>query len=539
MGKEPKPLVYCLLVDDREQNLIALEALLQGEGISLLKARSGREALELLLKHEVALALIDVQMPEMDGFELAELMRGSERTRGVPIIFLTADSSNQQRRFRGYEAGAVDFLQKPIETEILKSKAGIFFDLFRQRQEVARQRDELASMMEENNRLLEESRQYSLALQQADRRKDEFLATLAHELRNPLAPILSAVQFMRLTEGTNEESEEIHEIVERQVNHLVRLVDDLLEVSRITSGKIQLKRERVDLNEAIRNAVDTSRPQLDSGKHQLTLHLPVESPIVDGDMVRLTQIFANLLNNAAKYTPDGGHISIGVRQDDNHVEVSVRDTGMGIPAEMLSHVFDMFTQINRHLKRAQGGLGIGLTLVKRLVELHEGSVGVTSAGEGQGTEFTVRLPLLDQAIDQDAQSPSEGESSAKEHRILLIDDNKDALSCLRMLIKIHGNPVATATSGEEGIDQIASFKPTIIFLDLGMPGMDGFETARRIRQLPEGKNVMLVALTGWGQEEDRQRTKQAGFDHHIVKPVSSQILRELLAATRAVPDSIC
>lgn len=395
LAKETNQLVYFLLVDDREQNLVALESLLRRDGLLLLKARSGRDALELLLQYEVALALIDVQMPGMDGFELAELMRGAERTRHVPIIFLTASSMNDyQRRFRGYEAGAVDFLHKPIEPDILKSKTGVFLDLFRQRQEVARQRDELAVMIVENKRLLEESRQYAHALQEADRRKDEFLATLAHELRNPLAPILSAVQLLGLSEELDDETSEVLEIIERQVNHMVRLVDDLLEVSRITSGKIQLQLNPIDLNDVIRNAIETSLPLLEGGNHTFTLHLG-EGPIqIEGDMVRLTQVLSNLLNNAAKYTPEGGIISLTTEQGENWVQVRIKDSGLGIPQEMLNKVFEMFTQVNRHLKRSQGGLGIGLTLVKRLVELHGGRIGATSDGEGLGSEFTIKLPLI-------------------------------------------------------------------------------------------------------------------------------------------------
>jgi len=313
----------------------------------------------------------------------------------VPIIFLTASSTNDyQRRFRGYEAGAVDFLHKPIEPDILKSKTGVFLDLFRQRQEVARQRDELAVMIVENKRLLEESRQYAYALQEADRRKDEFLATLAHELRNPLAPILSAVQLLGLSDDVDKETSEVLEIIERQVNHMVRLVDDLLEVSRITSGKIQLQLNPIDLNDVIRNAIETSLPLLEGGNHSFSVNLD-ETPIkIEGDMVRLTQVLSNLLNNAAKYTPEGGLISLTTEQGENWVQVRIKDSGLGIPQEMLNKVFEMFTQVNRHMKRSQGGLGIGLTLVKRLVELHGGRISATSEGEGLGSEFTMKLPLM-------------------------------------------------------------------------------------------------------------------------------------------------
>lgn len=528
IGPKPPP-VYFLLVDDREQNLVALRTLLRREGLELLSAHSGREALELLLQYEVALALIDVQMPEMDGFELAELMRGSERTRRVPIIFLTAGSNDQQRRFRGYEAGAVDFLNKPIEPDILRSKAGVFFDLYCERQEVARQRDELAVMVDENQRLLEATRQYARALQETDRRKDEFLATLAHELRNPLAPILSSVQLLRYGGISPTDAAGIYEIVERQVNHVVRLVDDLLEVSRITSGKIRLQQEPMDLADAVRNALETSRPMLGQGKHDLQITLPEEPLIVNGDMVRLTQVVSNLLNNAAKYTPEGGHIGLSLERDGRWASIRVRDTGLGIPAEMLADVFTMFTQINRHLKRSQGGLGIGLTLVKRLVELHGGNVAVTSDGEGQGAEFLVRLPLAVETLQVVAPEQS-NDRQLSAQKILLIDDNIDGLDMLRMLLSAYGHDVVTASSGPRGIEQVPDFGPSVIFLDIGMPGMDGYETAKRLRALPEGKQFKLVALTGWGQDEDRRRTREAGFDFHLVKPVDAGAIETLLSS---------
>lgn len=530
MTNSTPPLVYFLLVDDREQNLIALEALLQREGLAFLKARSGEQALEFLLKHDVALALLDVQMPTMNGFELAELMRGMERTRRVPIIFLTAESNDQQRRFRGYEAGAVDFLHKPIETDILKSKAEVFFDLYRQRQEVARQRDELATMIEENKRLLEESRQNALALQQADRRKDEFLATLAHELRNPLAPILNAAQVLRRTGNTAIDAKSVYEMIERQVKHLVRLVDDLMEMSRITSGKIQLQRVRMELTEAVQNALDANRLHLESHTHRLHVEITDEPLIVTGDMVRLTQVVGNLLNNAAKYTPEGGDIWLVVQRVNGWAEVRVKDSGLGIPKDMLATVFEMFTQINQHLQRSQGGLGIGLTLVKRLVELHGGTVSVASEGEGRGAEFTMRLPLVPVAEVPKADSEEPKPAVAQSHRVLIIDDNVDGVSSLRALLAVCGHQVETATSGLQGVEKASTFRPRIVFLDIGMPGMDGYDTAKELRSLPGGPELVLVALTGWGQEEARSRSREAGFDHHLVKPIDANAIEELIAS---------
>lgn len=370
-----------LLVDDLEENLLALEALLQREGLNCLKARSGEEALELLLVHEFALALLDVQMPEMDGFQLAEFMRGSERTRHVPIIFLTAGSADTQRRFRGYEAGAVDFIQKPIEADILRGKANVFFDLYQQRQLIVTQRDELEA--------------YANVLQSIDRRKNEFLAVLGHELRNPVMA-LSAVPHLLKKHGIeSERGATILEQMQRQVHHLGRLVDDLLDISRIDQGKIALRKERAALQNILGLAVEASQPQIDARHH--TLHLDIEEQTVwlDVDVTRVVQIVSNLLNNAAKYTPVSGKIELASWTVGDYIVIEVRDNGVGIPAEMQSKIFDLFTQVGREDPSAPAGLGIGLALVKQLVELHGGDISLASAGSGQGSTFKVRLPFAE------------------------------------------------------------------------------------------------------------------------------------------------
>lgn len=524
-----------LLVDDRDANLVALERLLRRDGLHLLKARSGPEALELLLKHDVALALVDVQMPGMDGFELAELMRGSDRTRRVPIVFITAGHSDQKRRFRGYETGAVDFLQKPIENDVLKSKASVFFDLHTERQEVQRQRDEMERINLENARLLEESRQFAAALQDADQRKDEFLATLAHELRNPLSPILNGIQLLGLLQPDDEteseeaqENAEIREMIERQVHHMVRLVDDLLEVSRITSGKIHLQTERIELAQVLRHAVETSRPNIVETEHQLDILMPDEKVFVNGDMTRLAQVVSNLLNNSARYTPSGGRITLTLESRGDHAKIKVGDNGIGIPTGMLDKVFELFAQVNRQHKQANGGLGIGLALVKHLVELHQGTVSVHSDGENCGAEFTVNIPLLQP--EPAFAEPVTLTRTDRNHgiKVMAVDDNTDALKSLSRLLIAMGHDVATADTGPEGIELFETFQPRCVFLDIGMPEMDGCEVARRIRRLPGGGDACLVALTGWGQEEDRARTEAAGFDHHAVKPIAKDAIRALL-----------
>jgi len=386
--------VYFLLVDDLDDNLLALEALLRRDGLVLLKARSGSEALELLLVHDVALALVDVHMPEMDGFELAELIRGSEKTRRVPIIFLTAGGPDEQRRFRGYETGAVDFIRKPVENDVLRSKVDVFYELYRQRQEVACQRDELSAATTEIGRLLTESRRQAEELREMDQRKDEFLATLAHELRNPLAPILNAVSVMQVRGMADPILESMREVIERQTRHMARLVDELLDVSRIATGKLSLQLKPMDLMTVVNRAVEVARSTIDLHKHQLEVVLPTRPVLLEGDEVRLTQVFANLLTNAAKYTQPGGQIRVVGEADGDTLRVYVDDTGIGIPKDMLSRVFGLFVQVDFSLERSQGGLGVGLALVRRLVELHQGHVTASSLGLGHGSRFTVTLPRL-------------------------------------------------------------------------------------------------------------------------------------------------
>jgi len=376
-----KPINF-LLVDDLEENLLALEALLQREGLTCLKARSGEQALELLLVHDVALALLDVQMPDMNGFELAEFMRGNARTSHVPIIFVTAGVADARRRFRGYEAGAVDFIQKPIEADVLRSKAAVFFDLYRQRQQLEAQRDELEAAAQ--------------ALRRADRHKDSFLAVLAHELRNPVAALSGGLHLLG-KDIAAERATDIRTRMDRMLTHLSHLVDDLLDVSRVSQGKISLRKARIEVTEVLNSAIEASQHNLDAGKHQFTVQMPAEPIWLDADHTRLAQVVSNLLNNAAKYTPEGGTVTLSAVADGGMAEIRVSDTGVGIPPEMQSRIFEIFAQVEDHLTKAQGGLGIGLALAKQLVALHGGTLGVASAGQDQGSTFTVRVPIAVEA----------------------------------------------------------------------------------------------------------------------------------------------
>jgi len=376
---------------------------------------------------------------------------------------------------------------------------------------------------------LSERKRMEDRLLEADQRKDEFLATLAHELRNPLAPLRNALHALRLAGASGAGADRLHGMMERQVNHMVRLVDDLLEVSRITRGKIELRPERVDLADVVRAATETSRPLIDAGRHELEVALPDAPLPLEADPVRLAQVVGNLLNNAAKYTPRGGHIRVTAERRGSEVALHVRDDGVGIPAEMLHKIFDLFTQVDRTLASAQGGLGIGLTLVRRIVELHGGRVEARSAGANSGSEFVVTLPLApspDASAGPSAADPEPG--ALPLHRVLIVDDNADAAESLGLLLRMLGADVTIAHDGPGALATLQHFRPSIVLLDIGMPGMDGYEVAARVRALPGLERVLLVALTGWGQSEDRQRSHAAGFDHHFVKPIDLAALQALL-----------
>lgn len=369
------------------------------------------------------------------------------------------------------------------------------------------------------------------ALRENDRRKDEFLATLAHELRNPLAPLEHGLEILRLHSGQGDATERVRQIMARQVSHMCRLVDDLLEVSRITRGKIELRTERIEVGQVLRGVLDAWRAGAERAGHHVVVALPGEPLYVRGDSVRLAQVFANLLNNAVKYTEPGGRIEVGARHEDGKVVVSVRDNGVGIAPEMLPRIFDMFAQVDRASNRSQGGLGIGLTLVRSLVQLHGGTVTAYSAGVGQGAEFVVTLPEAVERRTSIQLPEDEARPLSKACRVLVVDDNRDAAESLGTLLEMIGADVRVEYDGASALRTFAAYHPSVVLLDLGMPGMDGFEVARRIREQATGEDAMLVAMTGWGQEEDRRRTREAGFAHHLVKPAELRSLRRLLSAT--------
>ena len=511
--------VNILLVDDQPSKLLTYETILGDLGDTLITANSAAEALQHLLKTEIAVVLVDVCMPELDGYELAAMIRQHPRFQQTAIIFVSAVMLTDLDRLRGYECGAVDYVPVPVVPEILRAKVSVFADLYRKSRALERLNGELEARVAERTAALEAT---TSALQEAAERKDEFLAMLAHELRNPLAPIRTAVQLLRLKELAEPQRASARDIIERQVEHLVNLIDDLLDVSRITRGMIALQRQPVLIGAIVARAVETARPTIDARRHVLAIDMPDELLTVDGDKTRLVQVLANILHNAAKFTAPGGRIGLRVAREGSHATIAVTDTGIGIPAETLPRVFDLFTRCHSDADRGQGGLGIGLALVRRLTEMHGGTVGAHSDGPDRGTTLTVRLPVLlhQHAAAAGDRPRDEAVPVGPQRRILIADDNHDAATSLSLQLKLAGHEVRTVYDGVEALEAAELFRPDVALLDLGMPRVDGYEVARRLRAQPWALGTTLIALTGWGQPQDRARSAAAGFDVHLVKPVS-------------------
>ncbi len=519
-------LIDILLVDDEPRNLDALEAILDDRGYRLLRADSADAALRLLLDHEVAAIVLDIKMPGMSGFELAQIIKSTKKFRQVPIIFLTAYMIGDQDVIAGYGAGAVDYLTKPINPQILRHKVAVFADLFRKTRALA----------ELNLRLEERVAERTAALDAAAKQKDEFLAILAHELRNPLAPLRTGLDLvMGAQQKGQPASDRTIAAMNRQLDHMVRLIDDLLDISRISRGVLELKKDRVDLAGVIDGAIDTVRPLLE--RRKLAISADVPRPMyAHADPTRVTQILGNLLNNAAKFTPEGGRISIELARDGEHATIVVRDSGMGIPASQLDRVFEMFARVDRGERRTMDqGLGIGLALSRRLADLHSGTLTATSEGEGKGSTFTLRLPAL--AVVEVTVGHANGKTvaaaEARGFNILVIEDNDDIADTLAELLGDLGHQVAVARTGPEGVEMVQKVQPEIVLCDLGLPGMDGVEVCRSVRALQLAAQPIMIALTGWGREDDRRRTSEAGFDHHLVKPIAADKLHGVLRALRA------
>jgi PAS domain S-box-containing protein len=658
-GKEK---VNILLVDDQPAKLLGYEAILQDLDENLIKAHSGREALEHLLGGNVAVVLVDVCMPELDGFELADMIRQHPRCQKTAIIFVSAIHMSDLDRLKGYDFGAVDYVSVPVVPEILRARVSIFVDLFRKTQQLERFNRDLEQLVAERTKALSASHAqlrvseerlrlavegagmgtwdadlrtgyahwsethfkmlgYPLPeegrasmemfrervhpedlsrvtaaierarreqtmfssehriiradnaavtwvssfgrffyeegiaarfvgvlfditerkvleenLKEADRRKDEFLAILAHELRNPLNPIRSAANVLRMQESTNTELAWSRDVIDRQVNHLTRLVDDLLDVSRITSGKLDLRRERVALADVVQSAIEASKPLLEESGHELEISIPDEPLYLNADLVRLSQAIINLLNNSAKFTNANGRIRLVAEGGPEAVTLRVIDNGTGIPKEKLPYLFDMFYQVRDDLENPSSGLGIGLTLVRHLVEMHGGTVEAKSDGINRGSEFILHLPILAASPDAPAGTKRIAADSGspvprieKSRRILVVDDNRDSAESLAVLLQLSGHEVCAVYDGLQAVNLGGTFLPEVVILDLGMPKMSGYEAARAIRGQAWGAGILLIALTGWGQENDRKRTQEAGFDAHLTKPLNYDALKAILA----------
>jgi signal transduction histidine kinase len=520
-----------LVVDDDPDNLTAYEAALAPLGRRVTLVRSGMQALARLLEQDFALLLLDVSMPDMNGLETARRIRQRARNRGLPILFITGVTSSTDVVLEAYEVGAFDFLMKPIPPAVLRAKARVYLQLQERTYELLREsaqlRDAHARLGEADQKLRERDAS-ALALRSAqdeNRRKDEFLGMLSHELRNPLWTVVNALELLKMRDSPL--GRELA-IIERQVEHLTHIVGDLLDFSRLTRGKITLRRETVELASVVANAIDTARPLIEQRAHQVTVQVP-DGLAVDADRHRLQQVIENLLANAVKYTAERGLIAISAEPDGRFARIAVRDNGRGIPAALLRRLFQPFVQGEQALDRSEGGLGIGLTLVETLIELHGGRIEAHSEGPGTGATFTVRWPIASPspAIEQ---APAAAAAMAA-RRILIVDDNAEAADMLGALLRIAGHEVALAHDGPAALEVARDFAPHLALLDLGLPVMDGYELARRLRLLEACSATLLVALSGYGQPDDRQRSAAAGFAHHLVKPVKLATLEALFART--------
>ena len=544
--------VNILIVDDEPRNLMVLETVLDDPAYRLVRAGSGKEALLALIADEFAVLVLDVRMPDMTGFELAQLIKERRKTSRVPIIFLTAYYNEDQHVLEGYGSGAVDYLHKPVNASVLRSKVAIFAELHRKRRAlelanlalhdevVERRRAELRlnELNETLDRRVTERTQALHAsearLRDTDRRKDEFLATLSHELRNPLAPVRNAAQVLRLKAADSPELQSASEIIDRQIQAMSRLIDDLMDMSRIKQGKIELRLETVELSRILGDAIETSQPLIDQCGHELVQSLPAQKLFVHADPTRLAQVFMNLLTNAAKYMDSGGRIEMLAVEQSGEVLVTIKDTGIGLAAERLKSVFEMFSQVDTALSRSHGGLGIGLALSQKLVEMQGGSVEAHSRGLGFGSEFLVRLPGALPGRDEPAENPVATVPAAPGAagpglRVLVADDNVDAAAALCMLLEMTGHTVRMMHDGQAAVEAVRDFDPQVILLDIGMPKLNGYEACRQIRSNPGGSGRTVVAITGWGQPDDLLASKEAGFDSHMVKPVDPELMLDLIA----------
>ncbi len=498
-----------LLADDNADMRTYVRALLSPM-YDVRAVADGAAALSAARETRPDLILSDLMMPNVDGFSLLKALRGDPALRDVPVILLSA-RAGEESRIEGLGAGADDYVVKPFPARELLARVGAML--------------ELAAVRRERQDALERQQRQ---LEAADRQKNEFLAMLAHELRNPLAPIRNAGELLSRTVAADPDARSALATVERQVNHLTRLVDDLLDISRITQGRIELHRGNVRLEQVIAQAVEAVEPIIGQQRHRITIVNSRKPLVVNGDPERLVQCVGNILTNAAKYTPPNGEIRVESGDERGEARIAITDNGVGLSPDLLPHVFDLFLQGERTLDRAQGGLGVGLTIVRRLIEMHGGTVAASSAGVNRGSTFEIRLPLMQDVQTTPAPAPA---PERRPRRILVVDDNADGAKILAALLKLDGHEVEIALSGLEALDRLPVFRPNVALVDIGLPGLDGYEVARRIRAAV-GTDIHLVAITGYGRHEDRERGRAAGFDAHLVKPVAFPALQRVIADVR-------
>ncbi|HEY1817722.1 MAG TPA: response regulator [Kofleriaceae bacterium] len=524
-----------LVVDDSDTNLVAVEAALASLGHELVMAKSGAEALAHLLARDFALIILDVAMPQMDGFEVAKLVRSRARNSTTPILFVTGLAWQDEEVLRGYELGACDFLMKPIRAEVLRAKATVFIQLQERTLELHEKAEELRrAQTRAHERELEVQRErfetellehQMKQLAESDKRKDEFLAILAHELRNPLQPLQTAVELIE-ADTTKPVPPRVRNIIQRQVHYIGRLVDDLLDVARFQTGKLELRKELVHLDKLVEEAVSAAMPAAETRGHQLTVG-GSGAPTVHGDPVRLVQIVSNLLSNAIKYTPPNGRIRVEYGIADGRAFARVVDTGRGIVPAVLPKIFEMFVQ-ERVAESGAGGLGLGLGLAKRLVELHNGEIFASSPGPDKGSTFELRLPLADPDSIARPTPPPPTDPTLKPLRAVVVDDAADLRELVADLLRMKGHEVMAVEDGPSAVALIRSERPDVALIDIGLPEMDGYEVARELRRDLPSPQLRLIAMTGYGQAADKLAAQQAGFDAHIVKPASAdKIMRAL------------
>lgn len=511
------PSIDILLVDDEPRNLDALEAILGDPAYRLLRAEDADRALHLLLESDVAAIVLDIKMPLVSGFELAQMIKKTRRFRETPIVFLTAHMIDDEHIIAGYDAGAVDYLTKPVNPQILRHKVAVFAALFRTTR----------ALTDLNNTLEARVRERTVELERAAHQKDEFLAILAHELRNPLMPLRAGLDLIK-RHPAQLPSEKTIGLMDQQVRHMVRLIDDLIDVSRISRGWLELQKGPLDLRALVESTVESIRTLFE--RKGQTLSLTCKGEIgADADETRVAQILINLLTNASKFTPDGGRITVTLADERGGAVIRVSDTGSGIPSDKIEEIFGMFARVERPGVSAQSGLGIGLALARRLAEMHGGSLTAASDGEGCGSVFTLSLPSrLPEVVASTGDPPPPSARAATPLRILIIEDNREIVDLLTELLEDMGHHVRSALTGQQGIDLIDSVRPNVILCDLGLPEMSGLDVCRRIRNLFTGSRPTIIALTGWGRDADRRRTDEAGFDHHLVKPVRADDLIRVL-----------